>query len=141
LTEGVNKVSKKTLIDGIIKPRLNEIFTMVGLEIKKSGFGGLTPAGLVVCGGGADTMGIIEAARRNLAMQVRIGTPNNITGLIDEIIHPSYAVASGLILYGAKSGIVSKEKFNLGKLSKYVDAVPVQGVVKKVVDLVKSFLP
>lgn len=141
LTEGVNKVSKKTLIDGIIKPRLNEIFTMVGLEIKKSGFGGLTPAGLVVCGGGADTMGIIEAARRNLAMQVRIGTPNNITGLIDEIIHPSYAAASGLILYGAKSGIVSKEKFNLGKLSKYVDAVPVQGVVKKVVDLVKSFLP
>src|SRR3989338_292852 len=51
LTEGVNKVSKKTLIDGIIKPRLNEIFTMVGLEIKKSGFGGLTPAGLVICGG------------------------------------------------------------------------------------------
>ena len=38
LSEGVSKVSKKTLIDGIIKPRLNEIFTMVGLEIKKSGF-------------------------------------------------------------------------------------------------------
>ncbi|OGG02916.1 cell division protein FtsA, partial [Candidatus Gottesmanbacteria bacterium RBG_16_37_8] len=42
LPEGLNKASRKTLIDGIIKPRLNEMFTMVGLEIKKSGFGGLT---------------------------------------------------------------------------------------------------
>ena len=141
LSEGVSKVSKKTLIDGIIKPRLNEIFTMVGLEIKKSGFGGLTPAGLVIAGGGAETLGIIEAARRNLAMQVRIGTPNNITGLIDEVIHPSYAAAAGLVIYGAKSGMAAKEKFSLGRLTKYVDNVPVQGVVKKVVDLVKSFLP
>ena len=114
---------------------------MVGLEIKKSGFGGLTPAGLVIAGGGAETLGIIEAARRNLAMQVRIGTPNNITGLIDEVIHPSYAAAAGLVIYGAKSGMAAKEKFSLGRLTKYVDNVPVQGVVKKVVDLVKSFLP
>lgn len=141
LPEGMTKVSKKTLIDGIVKPRLNEIFTMVGLEIKKSGFGGLTPAGLVICGGGAETMGIIESARRNLAMQVRVAAPGNITGLIDEVIHPAYATAAGLVLYGAKTNLASREKFSFGKLSKYVEAVPVQGVVKKVVDLVKSFLP
>lgn len=141
LPEGMTRVSKKTLIDGIVKPRLNEIFTMVGLEIKKSGFGGLTPAGLVICGGGAETMGIIESARRNLAMQVRVAAPGNITGLIDEVIHPAYATAAGLVLYGVKTNLASREKFSLGKLSKYVDAVPVQGVVKKVVDLIKSFLP
>ena len=141
LPEGLNKASRKTLIDGIIKPRLNEMFTMVGLEIKKSGFGGLTPAGVVVCGGGADTRGVVEAARRNLAMQVRIGTPQNLTGLIDEIISPAYASSAGLVMYGAKTGTVTKEKFSLGKISKYVDSVPIQGVIKKVVDLVKSFLP
>lgn len=141
LPEGLTKASRKTLIDGIIKPRLNEMFTMVGLEIKKSGFGGLTPAGVVVCGGGAETLGLIEAARRNLAMQVRIGTPQNLTGLIDEVIHPAYATVAGLVLNGSKSAVTAKEKFNFGKLTKYVDAVPVQGVVKKIVDLVKSFLP
>lgn len=52
LPEQITKVSQKTLIDGIIRPRLNEIFTMVGLEVKKSGFGGQTPSGLVVTGGG-----------------------------------------------------------------------------------------
>jgi len=141
LPEGVTKVSRKTLIDGIIKPRLNEMFTMVGLEIKKSGFGGLTPAGIVICGGGAETLGVVESARRNLAMQVRLGNPQNLSGLIDEIINPAYGTAAGLVLYGAKSGIVSKEKFSIGKFSKYVEKVPVQGVVKKVVDLIKSFLP
>lgn len=72
LAEGMRTVSKKTLIEGIIKPRLNEIFTMVGLEIKRSGFGGVTPSGVVITGGGALTVGAVEAARRNLAMPVRV---------------------------------------------------------------------
>ena len=86
-------------------------------------------------------MGILEAAKRNLAMQVRLGRPSNLSGLIDEIGHPAYSTAAGLVLYGVKSDVSGKEKFSIGKLSKYVDAMPVQGVVKKVVDLVKSFLP
>src|SRR3989338_1567905 len=45
LNEEVGKLSKKTLTEGIIRPRLNEIFSLVGEEIKKSGFGGATSAG------------------------------------------------------------------------------------------------
>ncbi|MCJ7739904.1 cell division protein FtsA, partial [Candidatus Microgenomates bacterium] len=141
LPEGLNKVSRKTLIEGIMKPRLNEIFTMVGLEIKKSGFGGLTPAGLVVCGGGAETLGIVETARRNLAMPVRIGIPGNITGLIDEIMAPSFASPVGLVLYATKMGATMREKFSLNKIGKFVGKIPVGGMAGKIVDLVKSFLP
>lgn len=141
LPEGITRVSKKTIVEGIIKPRLNEIFSMIGLEIKKSGFGGLTPAGFVITGGGAETLGIVENAKRNLAMQVRVGTPTNISGLIDEIITPSYATAVGLVLYAAKSSELTKEKFSIHKLSKFVGKVPIQGVAGKFVDLVKSFLP
>ncbi len=141
LPEGLNKVSRKTLIEGIMKPRLNEIFTMVGLEIKKSGFGGLTPAGLVVCGGGAETLGIVETARRNLAMPVRIGIPGNITGLIDEIMAPSFASPVGLVLYATKMGATMREKFSLNKIGKFVGKIPVGGMAGKVVDLIKSFLP
>lgn len=141
LPEGLTRVSKKMLTDGIIKPRLNEIFTMIALEIKKSGFGGLTPAGIVLAGGGAETMGIIETAKRNLAMQTRVGNPSNVSGLIDEIIHPAFATSVGLVLYGARSVSQVKEKISFGKLGKYVDKIPIQGALGKVVDLVKSFLP
>jgi len=141
LPEGLNKISRKTLVDGIIRPRLNEIFAMVALEIKKSGFGGLTPAGIVITGGGAETMGIVETAKRNLAMQVRVGNPTGITGLVDEILTPSFATSVGLILYAAKSGVLTREKFSLGKFSKIVGKVPIQNTAGKFVELIKSFLP
>lgn len=141
LPEGLTKVSKKTLVEGIIKPRLTEIFTMIAIEIKKSGYGGLTPAGIVVTGGGAETIGLVEAAKRNLAMQVRVGTPSNISGLVDEIISPGYATAVGLVLYAAKAGVTMHEKFSFDKFSKLVGKLPIQGVAGKFVDLVKSFLP
>lgn len=141
LSEGLTKVSKKTLIEGIIRPRLNEIFTMIGLEIKRSGFGGLTPAGMVITGGGAETMGIVEGAKRNLAMQTRIGVPTNISGLVDEIMSPSFATAVGLVLYAGKTGVVTTEKFSFDKLTRFAGKLPIKGVGGKVIDLVKSFLP
>lgn len=141
LPEGLKKISRKTTFEGIIRPRINEIFSMIGLEIKKSGFGGLTPAGLVITGGGAETVGIVELGRRNLAMQVRVGIPANITGLIDEIMIPSFASAVGLVLYAAKTSYVAKERFFLDRLSNLMGRLPVERVAGRIVDLVKSFLP
>lgn len=141
LAEGMRTVSRKTLIEGIIKPRLNEIFTMVGLEIKRSGFGGVTPSGVVITGGGALTVGATEAARRNLAMPVRIGTPGHITGLIDEILSPSYTAAVGLLLWGEKSGKGESSASLFSGLGKMKGNFQVKGLAGKFVDLVKSFLP
>lgn len=141
LPEGMRSISRKTLIEGIIKPRLNEIFTMVGLEIKRSGFGGMTPSGVVMTGGGAQTIGAVEAARRNLAMPVHVGTPKRITGLIDEIMTPSYAAGVGLLLWGDKTGRGDTSGSILSELGKFGSTVKVKGLAGKVVDLVKSFLP
>ena len=140
IMEETKTVSKKTLIEGIIKPRLNEIFTMVALEIKKSGASGLTPSGIVLCGGGAQTVGIVDSAKRILAMPVRVGQPNNLTGLIDDIQTPEYAVAAGLVLSKAKEG-AGVSVFRLGKLGKSLQRIPGKGVANKFIDLIKSFLP
>ncbi len=137
LPEDLKKVSRKTLVEGIMKPRLNEIFTMVGMEIKKSGFGGMTPSGLVLTGGGAETIGIVEAARRNLAMPVRIGIPSNVTGLVDEILSPGYAASVGLIHYGAKH-MPSNTPSVLGKIGA---KMPGKGILGKIFETFKSFLP
>lgn len=141
LPEEVHKVSKKTLIEGIIKPRLNEIFTMVGLEIKKSGFGGMTPGGIVLSGGGALTIGAVEAAKRNLAMPVRVGTPTNVTGLIDEILTPSFATAIGLLHYGAKVEGGSEKRLSFSSFGRFFEKVPIKGAAGRIIDLIKSFLP
>lgn len=140
LPEELRTLSRRTLVEGIIKPRLNEIFTMVGLEIKRSGYGGMTPSGIVLTGGGAETVGAIDAARRNLAMPVRVGSPKRITGLIDEIQTPAYTTGVGLLLYGATQGEgVSTQMFkgfgNIGS------SIPIKGLAGKMIDLVKSFLP
>lgn len=141
LSEEMRTVSKKTLVEGIIKPRLNELFTFVGLEIKKSGFGGMTPSGVVITGGGAETVGAVEAARRNLAMPVHIGMPSKVTGLIDEIMTPAFTTSVGLLLYGSqiKRGEPAGNAFS--GVAKIGHKVSVMGVAGKVVDLVKSFLP
>ncbi len=143
LPEDLKKVSRKTLVEGIIKPRLNEIFTMIGLEIKKSGFGGMTPSGLVICGGGAKTVGVVESARRNLAMPVRVGVPVGFTGLVDEILVPPFAASAGLVQYGARMmpAETTGALFNFGKVGKMGGKLPVKGIAAKIISALKSFLP
>lgn len=140
LPEEVTKVSQKTIVEGIIRPRLNEIFTMIGLEIKKSGFGGQTPAGIVITGGGALTVGIKESARRTLAMPVRIGIPMKVKGIIDEVQHPAFSTVIGQAIYAAQNvqgGTSSSFGFNIPK-----GTVAGTGkIFKKIIDIIKSFIP
>lgn len=141
LGEEVGKLSRKTLVEGIMRPRLNEIFGMVAEELKKSGFGGVTPAGIVVTGGGALTEGLATSCKRTLSLPVRIGYPKGLTGLIDEIKSPAFATSWGLIEYGHKNfkGVKSDSPFKI--MGKFVNKIPVKGVLDKGVKLIKSFLP
>jgi cell division protein FtsA len=140
LPEELKKVSKKTLIDGIIRPRLNEIFTMVGIEIKKSGFIGQTPSGLVVTGGGAKTTGVADAAKRMLAMPVRVATPTNIKGIIDEIQEPSFSTVIGLAVYGGTLDVQNSLPFGFALPS--VPGLKFNNkFFSKAISFFKSFLP
>lgn len=150
LPEEIKKISRKTLVEGIIKPRLQEIFTYVGMEIQKSGFGGMTPSGVVVTGGGAETIGILESCRTRLAMPCRIGMPQTserLFGLIEELASPQYATSVGLILYGAVHGKethASKPSLslpNMGQFGKMAQNLPLKGILPKVIGFFKNFLP
>lgn len=139
LTEELRKVSRKTLIDGIIRPRLNEIFTMVGLEIKRSGFGGQTPSGLVITGGGAGTVGVSEAAKRMLAMPVRTGIPTRIKGLIDEIQDGSFSTVVGLAMYGAT--VEATPSLPFGISIPQIPDLHFNKAFSKIIGIIKSFMP
>lgn len=140
ISEDLKKVSYKTLVEGIIRPRLNELFTMIGLEIKKSGLATQTPAGIVITGGGARTVGAEESAKRMLSMPVRTGSPQNITGLIDDVENPSYATPIGLLMYGKDFRGAESGSFLEGALSG-VSIKPVNDITVKIRKLLKKFLP
>ena len=140
LPEEIRKASQKTLVDGIIRPRLNEICTMIGMEIKKSGFGGQTPAGIVLTGGGALTVGIRESARRTLAMPVRIGLPTDVKGIIDEVQHPAFSTAIGLVTYGARNSSNKSSSFGGFSMPK-VGGFGVGKMMKKAIGFIKTFIP
>lgn len=130
------KVSKKTLVEGIIRPRLNEIFTMVRLDLEKENIINRVPSGAVLTGGGACTVGALDSAKRMLSLPVRIGKPKGIGGLIDDIINPTFAVPVGLIIYGAK--VIPEAKF--GSFTKKI-RLPSKGIVGRLADIVRDLLP
>lgn len=140
LPEGLTSISRKTVIEGIVKPRLNEMLSLVIGEIKKSGFASQIPSGMVITGGGAKTVGITESSRRSIALPFRVGAPLDIKGVTDEVVTPAFATAVGIVKYGMKME-PKEEKFNLFNLQNFVKNAPIKGTAEKIVDLVKSFLP
>jgi cell division protein FtsA len=84
----------------IIEARTEEILSMIHQEIKRSGYDGLLPAGVVLCGGTAQLSGIQEYGRDILGLPVRVGSPQGIHGFVDKISNPAHAVGAGLMGWG-----------------------------------------
>ena len=125
-------ISRKFVVEGIIRPRLREIFDLVALEIKKSGYAGLLPAGVVLCGGAASTVGMSETIRDSLRVPVRIATPKGATGLIEEVTSPAYAASVGTIIHGARVGGETRRGPIGGNMG---------GMGKRFLAWIKNFMP
>lgn len=81
----------------IVMARSEEILENVQQEIKRSGYDGLLPAGLVLCGGTAQLPGLRELARDIFDLPVQIGAPRGLGGLADKVAAPASAVSVGLL--------------------------------------------
>lgn len=89
----------------IIGPRMVEIFQMAREEVRKSGFEQLLPAGVVVAGGGSRLMGTMDCAQAVFNTSARLGQPLALAGLADKAHGPSFAVAAGLVKWGAHAKV------------------------------------
>ena len=139
LPEEVTEVSLKSLVDGIIAPRLEEIFKLVFEEIEKSAFGQQVPSGLIIAGGGALTAGMIETGKKVVGLPIRLGIPDKVSGLVDEVIDPQYATTVGLLLYGAEDVAVGEGGFkNFNRIWKDFS---IGGSVGKLKNFFKQFIP
>jgi cell division protein FtsA len=104
--EGTTRFIKRDELNEVMAARLDQLFGMIGDEVRRSGYEGLLPAGVVLTGGVAALPGIEPLASHKLRMPVRIGRPRSIGGLADAFESPAYATSVGLILWGMKQGIV-----------------------------------
>ncbi|WP_206199132.1 cell division protein FtsA [Thiomicrorhabdus indica] len=91
-------LSRKSLV-GVVGPRYAEIFEMVEEEISKAGYANKLAAGVVLTGGSSQVQGLVELAEETMSMQVRMGFPMGITGMLQDVCHPEYATTVGLLLY------------------------------------------
>jgi cell division protein FtsA len=94
--EGAVMVSRAELTH-IIEARVEEIFGMVLQEIKRSGYDGLLPAGMVLTGGTSALPGIRTLASRVLGLPVRNAQPENLIGMTDKLYSPAYSTSVGLL--------------------------------------------
>ena len=92
------QVSRNELAE-IIEARAEEIFSLLLQEIKRSGYDGLLPAGMVLTGGTAQLPGIRNLASRIMNLPVRVARPENLLGLTDQLLAPPYSTSVGLLYW------------------------------------------
>ncbi len=84
----------------IIESRVEEIFSLLLQEIKRSGYDGLLPAGVVLTGGSSELPGIRDLASRTMRLPVRNAQPQNLVGMTDQLHSPAYSTSVGLLDWG-----------------------------------------
>ncbi|HEY8158878.1 MAG: cell division protein FtsA [Methylobacter sp.] len=93
------KISTQNLAE-IIEPRYEELMLLVQSELRRSGYEELIAAGVVLTGGSSKVMGLIDLAEEIFHMPVRMGGPQNVTGLTEVVKNPIHSTGVGLLMYG-----------------------------------------
>ena len=98
-----NRTMKKRVLASIIEDRFREIFELIAHEIEKTHFHTLMASGVVITGGTCIMPGADQLASQVLNLPVRVGFPENISGLREMVYSPKYATSVGLVRYGITS--------------------------------------
>jgi cell division protein FtsA len=105
----------------IIEARIEETFRLIMQEVKRSGYDGLLPAGVVLTGGTSALPGIKRIASEIMGMPVRTAQPENLTGLVDKLDSPAYSTSVGLLRWAATMrdhDVVLSSGYNRNRRSK-----------------------
>ncbi|GBG15371.1 cell division protein FtsA [Novimethylophilus kurashikiensis] len=93
------QLSHQTLVE-VIEARVEEIYTMVQAELRRSGFEEMIASGVVITGGSAIMRGMVELGEEILHMPVRLGLPGKVGGLTEVVSNPRFSTGVGLVLMG-----------------------------------------
>ncbi|NCO10305.1 cell division protein FtsA [Candidatus Saccharibacteria bacterium] len=91
-------------IDEIVEARLEEIFEAIQRELKKAGYAGKLPSGVILTGGAAQMKHMAEFAKNFLGLAARVGKPAVNSTVADDIEPTAFATAIGLMLLDSERG-------------------------------------
>lgn len=94
----------RSMVVGIIRPRLEETFEMTRDRLAAAGLGRAAAGRVVLTGGASQLVGAREMAARILNRQVRLGRPAPLRGLPDAAVNPAFAAGVGLLSWAAGNG-------------------------------------
>ncbi len=92
----------RSLLTGIVRPRLEETFELVRDFLDSSGTAGASARRIVLTGGASQLQGVGELASEILEKQVRLARPLPIQGLAEAVAGPNCATCAGLLIYAAE---------------------------------------
>ena len=98
---GARTLSRKTLAE-VIEPRVEELYSLVQAELRRSGYEELLSSGIVITGGSSTLQGMVELGEEIFHLPVRVGKPNYSGGLAEVVRHPRYSTGVGLLLAGVQ---------------------------------------
>ncbi len=111
------EIMKKSQLTQIIQARVEQIFALVKVAIKKN-VGNSVPeisGNIILTGGGAMMEGVIDLAQRAFhTTSVRLGVPESLGGIEEDYRRPDFATVIGLVLAN-KSLASGKDKARRGK--------------------------
>ena len=96
---GTRQLSRQTLAE-VIEPRVEELYSMVQAELRRSGFEELLSSGIVITGGSSSLQGMVELGEEIFHMPVRLGLPHYRGSLEEVVLTPRCSTGIGLIVAG-----------------------------------------
>jgi cell division protein FtsA len=94
------RMLSRQLLSEVIEPRVEELYSLVQAELRRSGFEEQVSSGIVLTGGSSQMRGMVELAEEVFHMPVRMGVPEYVGGLSERVRSPAYATGVGLLLAG-----------------------------------------
>ena len=90
----------RSMLIGVIRPRLEEVFEMVREKLEASGVNAMSGRNVVLTGGASQLIGMRDLTARMLGgKQVRLGKPHYIPGLADSVTGPAFSSVVGMLKY------------------------------------------
>ena len=89
----------RSMLVGIIRPRIEETLEMVRDRLQAAGFDKVAGRRVVLTGGASQLPGVRELASSIINKQVRMGRPKAMEGMAEAITGPAFSTAVGLLHY------------------------------------------
>ncbi len=101
--DGASNQVPRSVLTGIIAPRVEETLELVRERVAQSGFEDVAGRRVVLTGGASQLTGVRELASRMLNKPVRTGRPVGFLGVPDSVNGPAFTGCAGLVAYPSRA--------------------------------------